>query len=138
MRVAARVSFSGSDANTAAARVSFTFGAYFMLARNVTSPGPAFSSVETPVIGMEGSPVNSQPIRDARTPRATENIRGSISKTDGKAILPPGRASRGTHLSSNRTPGLLFDVETASIPRQTFRKLGRDEGPRRAEATLCP
>src|SRR5689334_8861395 len=58
----------------AEARLAFTFGAYFRLARNVSSPGPAFSIVETPVIRAPASPANSQPRNSARRARLKEGI----------------------------------------------------------------
>jgi hypothetical protein len=45
----------------ALARVCFTLGAYFGLARKVSSPGDACSIPATPLISLSPSPINSQP-----------------------------------------------------------------------------
>src|SRR5437762_2203254 len=52
------------------ARVELSFGAYFMLARNVISPRAAFSIVATPTISISGLPAISQP--SSRPSSATE------------------------------------------------------------------
>jgi hypothetical protein len=45
----------------ALARVCFALAAYFGLARNVMWPGPACSTVATPVISISPEPANGNP-----------------------------------------------------------------------------
>src|SRR4051812_2887707 len=97
MSVATPVLCRRSEAMIAAARDDFTLGAYFVFARNVISPGPALSIVDTPRISVRGSPESSQPSRSARSPRVKEGIfrkLGSSSINLLDAIQCPHRSKQ--------------------------------------------
>ena len=82
-----------SSAMTAEARVAASFDAYFGLARNVTSPGPASSRPATRATSI-----------DAVALEAAAESRGQISERHGGASITPG-------IGHDRRRGRAFDEQ---------------------------
>ena len=85
------------SAMTALARVRSSARAYFMLARNVRSPGPACSIVATRTMFRLPSPSNGQPSAAARSASVT---RSRISRRSERAIRSTKRARCGSRRRS--------------------------------------